>query len=156
MNDEPTDHTPEGDAPHVPAGDQLEIETLAGDLRDEMLKRIRTMNRPWSLLTEDEQRDLASSLELFANEIVRGAVRLIADYEWPRAVVHIGEVKIRGEKGIEVKIGAANIEHNRNVLGDHVGDEAMLLMIDSEAFMGSRGPVRIDPDQPELPTGDAA
>lgn len=131
--------------------EELKIDTLAGDLRDAMLMRVRDMKRPWSMLTESEQRELAAGLDMAARHLVRGAIHLLTDYEFPRAVVTLGEVKIRGEKGIEAKIGCANIEHNRQVLGEHVGDHVLMLMVDSETFMGEREPAKIDPDQPDLP-----
>lgn len=134
--------------------EELKIDTLAGDLRDAMLMRVRDMKRPWSMLTEAEQRELAAGLDMAARHLVRGAIHLLTDYEFPRAVVTLGEVKIKGEKGIEAKIGCANIEHNRQVLGEHVGDHVLMLMVDSETFMGEREPAKIDPDQPHLPGAD--
>jgi hypothetical protein len=58
---------------------------------------------------------------------------------------------------IEAKVTCANIEHNRTVLGEHVGDQIMVLMVDSTIFMSERAPVQIDPDQPSmLPDDDQA
>ncbi|PQO23378.1 hypothetical protein C2I36_08000 [Rhodobacteraceae bacterium WD3A24] len=134
---------------------ELEIETLAGDVRDAVLTRVRDLKRPWSMLTEEEQRDLANGFELMANDLVRNAVRMLNDHEWPFTVVKLGDVKIAGgDKGIEAKITASNIEHNRTVLGDHVGDYCTIMMVDSEAFMGEREAPPIDPDQPDLPGAD--
>ena len=132
----------------------LEFDTLVGDVRDLMLSRIRQMRKPWQQMSEAEQRDTAEGIASGARHLVRKTVRLLSTYEWPHCVVTLGEVKIKGEKGIEAKIGAANVEENRNVLGDYVGQFAMLVMVDSETFMGTRGEVQIDPDQPELPGGD--
>ncbi|MDD7973428.1 hypothetical protein [Roseinatronobacter alkalisoli] len=135
--------------------EELQIETLSGDLRDAMLMRIRNINRPWSLLTEQEQREMAEGLDMAARHLVRNAVRLLNDYEWPHAVVKLHEIKIAGsDKGIEAKVSASNIEHNRSVLGENVGDYCMLLMVDSDTFMAERAPAAIDPDQPELPGSD--
>ena len=132
---------------------ELQIETLAGDLRDATLMRFRDTKRSWTALTEEEQRDLANGMELAAKDMVRGAVRLLSGWEWPRAVVKLEEIKIVGGDKAQVvgKITAANIEENRNVLGDHAGTMMMLLPVDSAAFMGEREPAKIDPDQPELP-----
>lgn len=134
---------------------ELQIETLAGDLRDAMLMRFRNAKRPWSALTEEEQRDLANGMEMAARETVRQAVRLLTSWEWPRAVVKLEELKIVGGDKAQIvgKIAAVNVEENRNVLGDHAGTTMMLLAVDSETFMGARGPAEVDPDQPELPGG---
>lgn len=128
-----------------------ELETLMGDLRDVMLMRVRTARKPWEQMTEEEQSFLANGLELAAKDIIRRTVRLLNDHEWPHAVVTLGEVKIKGEKGIEAKVTCTNIEHNRTVLGEHVGDQIMVLMVDSATFMSERAPVQIDPDQAKMP-----
>lgn len=154
MTKKPADgETPELDDIDIP---EMQIESLAGDLRDAMLMRVRDIKRPWSMLTEEEQRDLANGMELASRQLVRGAVRLLTAWDWPRAVVHLGEIKIVGgdKSRIEGKIVADNIEVNRNTLGDHVNSTVMLVMVDPETFMGEKGPAEVDPDQPELPGGD--
>ena len=110
-------------------------------------------------MSEQEQTDCANGIELAARDMVRKAVRLLNSFDWPHAVVMLGEVKIKGEKGIEAKIGCANIEHNRSVLGEHVGQHVMIMMVDSDTFMAARADVPIDRDQPEMdleadPEGD--
>lgn len=84
----------------------------------------------------------------------RRMVKLLTSYEWPHAAVVLGEVKIKGEKGIEAKIACSNVEHNRNVLGDHVGQHVMVLMVDSDEFMAERAPVKITPNQSQLELED--
>jgi len=130
------------------------LETLCGDLRDVMLGRIRTTRKPWEQMTEAEQTDLANGLQLAASDMVRRMVRLMTSYDWPHAAVVLGEVKIKGEKGIEAKIACPNVDHNRNVLGAHVGQHVMVLMIDSDTFMGETAPVDIKKDQAELELAD--
>lgn len=136
--------------------DDLKLETLSGDIRDVLLMTIRDLKRPWSMLTAEEQSDVANRMEMASKELVRKTVRLMTDFEFPRAVVTMGEVKIKGEKGIEAKITCTNIEHNRTVLGEHVGDMVLMLMVDADQFMAERQPVEITPDQPELPNSEAA
>ncbi len=140
----------QNDAPEY----EPELETLMGDLRDVMLGRIRATQKPWEQMTEAEQNDLANGLELAAKDIIRRTVRLLNNFDWPHTAVELGEVKIGGSKGIEAKITCANIEHNRTVLGEHVGDHIMVLMVDSDRFMAHRAPVDIKPDQPDLPIGE--
>lgn len=132
------------------------LETLRGDLRDVMLGRVRTTRKPWAQMTEAEQTDLANGLDLAAGDMIRRMVRLLTSFEWPHAAVTLGEVKIKGEKGIEAKIACPNVEHNRTVLGEHVGKHVMVLMVDSDTFMDERAPVDIKPDQPSLELEDGA
>lgn len=127
-----------------------ELDTLMGDLRDVMLMRIRTLRKPWQQMSEAEQTDCANGVELGAKEIIRKTVRMLTSYDWPHTVVSLGQVTIKGEKGIEAKIECSNIQHNREVLGEHVGQMVMVMMVDSDTFMAARAPVQIDRDQPEM------
>lgn len=137
----------------------LELETLSGDLRDALLTRVRDMKRPWSMLTQAEQNDLANGLDMMASDLVRKTVRLLTAWEWPRAVVHLAEIKIVGgdKTRIDCKVTAANVAENRDVLGEAVNSTVLMLMVDSAAFLGEREPPRTDPDEPGLPgVGKAA
>ena len=130
--------------------DDLQLDTLRGDIRDAMLNRIRHMKTSWSLCTEAEQNEIVNGLELAAKNLVRGVVRQLTAHEFPHAVVTLGEVKIGGSKGIEAKITCTNIEVNRNTLGDHVGEMVQIVMIDSDKFMGERDPADVQPDQGDM------
>ncbi len=157
MLDKTEDIAPEAEAPAVEndAPDfNPQLDTLMGDLRDVMLGRIRTTQKPWEKMSEEEQIDLANGLEMAARDIIRRTVRLLNDYPWPHAAVLLGEVKIKGAKGIEAKVTCDNIELNRTVLGDHIGQHVMILMVDSDRFMAHRAPVDIQPNQPALPMED--
>lgn len=131
-------------------GDDLQLDTLRGDIRDAMLNRIRHMKTSWGLCTEAEQAEIVNGLELTAGHLVRSVVRQLTAHEFPHAVVTLGEVKIGGTKGIEAKITCPNIEVNRNTLGDHVGEMVQIVMIDSDKFMGERDPADIQPDQGDM------
>lgn len=130
---------------------ELAADTLSGDVRDALLMQIRDLKRPWSALSEAEQREKVNLMEAAAKDLVRSCLRLVNDYPHPHAVVRLGEVKIcGGDKGIESKISAQNVESHRDVLGEHVGSLCMLLMVDSETFFGERDAPDIDPDQRDL------
>ena len=133
--------------------DDLQLDTLRGDIRDAMLNRIRHMKTSWGLCTEAEQNEIVNGLELAAKNLVRGVVRQLTAHEFPHAVVTLGEVKIGGSKGIEAKITCTNIEVNRNTLGDHVGEMVQIVMIDSDKFLGERAPADVQPDQNDMFSG---
>ena len=137
-------HDMEGGAP------DLELESMSGDMRDEMLTRIKHLKATWGLLSQNEQMDVANGLELFAKAIVRRAVHLVTRQKFPHTAVQLAEMKIKGGKDIEAKIICGNIQHNREVLGEHIGQFVQIVMIDSDTFMGERAAVQIDPDQPGL------
>lgn len=127
-----------------------ELGTLMGDMRDAMLQRIRTLQKPWAQMTEAEQTDCANGIELSAREIIRKTVRLVNKHEWPSCVVTLAELKIGGTNGIDIKMTCPNIGEYRNVLGEHVKTQVMVVFADSETFMAERAPAQIDKDQPDL------
>jgi len=128
----------------------LQLDTLMGDIRDEMLSRVKHLKATWNLLGESEQHEVANGLELFARSLIRKTVGALNKHEFPHAVVTLSEFRVKGGKDIEAKIACPNIELNREALGNHVGDMCMLVMADSETFFAERAPVKTDPDQPGL------
>lgn len=131
-----------------------ELGTLMGDMRDAMLSRIRTLQKPWAQMTEAEQIDCANGVELAARDMIRKTVRLVNKHEWPTCVVTLEELKIGGKAGIDIKVTCPNISDYRNVLGDHVKTSVMMVFADSETFMAAKAPVEIDRDQPEMDLQD--
>lgn len=131
-----------------------ELGTLMGDMRDAMLSRIRTLQKPWAQMTEAEQTDCANGIELAARDMIRKTVRLVNRHEWPSCVVTLAEMKIGGTNGIDIKMTCPNITEYRNVLGEHVKTQVMVVFADSETFMADRAPAQIDKDQPDLELED--
>lgn len=128
----------------------LQLETLSGDIRDEMLKRIRLRKVAWSMMTEQEQNEEIEGLGMLARQLVRRAVALLTKHDFPHAVVTLVEFKVKGGKDIEAKITCPNIWENREALGDRTGQMCLLMMVDSEEFFGERETPQADPDQPGL------
>ena len=162
MKDDDQDDGPEDQGPDIyPEADEIDLgelkyDTLMGDVRDAMLMQFQQRQRPWSLLSEEEQREVAASFELAAKNLVRKSVRLLHAYDFEHVVVTLGEVKVKG-KGIEAKITATNLKEYRDALSDHVDSQVMIYLVDSETFMAERAKPRITPDQGSLlPDADAA
>lgn len=147
FNDAETDDAPDFDP---------ELGTLMGDMRDAMLMRIRTLQKPWAQMSEAEQVDCANGIELSARDMIRKTVRLVNKHEWPSCVVTLAELKIGGTNGIDIKMTCPNIGEYRNVLGEHVKTQVMVVFADSETFMAERAPAQIDKDQPDLDLPDDA
>ena len=128
----------------------LDLATLSGDMRDEMLSRVKHLKATWNLLSQSEQQEIGNGLDLFAKSLLRRIVGALAKHEFEHVVVTLAEHKIKGGKDIEAKITCPNIQNYRNTLGDHTGSMCMLMMVDAETFFGERAPVKTDPDQPGL------
>lgn len=117
----------------------LSLETLFGDVRDALVTRFQHTRKPWEQMTEQEQRELVEAFGQTSKHIIRGVVSLMTAYEFPRAVVTLGQVNIKDKKTIEAKIVVQNIEEYRSVLGEAVGEDMILLAVDSDVFMAQRG-----------------
>lgn len=124
-----------GDLPPNP----LSLETLFGDTRDALVSRFRNTPKVWEQMNEREQREVVEAFSMTAKHVIRGVVSLLTAYEWPRAVVTLGQVNIKDKKVIEAKITCQNIEEYREVLCEAVGDDIMLLAVSSDVFMATRG-----------------
>ena len=117
----------------------LSLDTLFGDVRDALVTRFQHTRKPWEQMTEREQREVVEAFGQTAKHIIRGVVSLMTDYAFPRAVITLGQVNIKDKKVIEAKITCQNIEEFRAVLGEAVGDDMILLAVDSDVFMAQRG-----------------
>lgn len=133
-----------------------ELTKMMGDTRNFMLDRIRNNWKPWRLMTVDEQQQLVNAIEQQARDMIRGIVRAVNDHEWPHCTVVLGQVTIKGgDKGIEAKISCANVDENRNFLGEHVDQHVMIIVTNAEDFFGARDKVKLDGkgSQMDLPLG---
>lgn len=117
----------------------LSLDTLYGDVRDALVTRFQHTKKPWEQMTEQEQREVVEAFGTTARHMIRGVVSLMTDYAFPRAVVTLGQVNIKDKKVIEAKITCQNIEDYRSVLGEAVGEDMILLAVDSDVFMAQRG-----------------
>jgi len=133
-----------------------ELNKLEGQMRDFMLTRIRNNWKPWQQMTVNEQQDLVNAIEQQSRDTIKGIVRALNDHEWPYCTVTLGQVTINGgDKGIEAKITCANVDDNRNFLGEHVDSQVMIIVTNAEDFFGSRDRVKYDGknSQMDLPLG---
>jgi len=116
-------------------------DTLFGDLRDAILDRLKHMPKPWTVMTESEQRDMIYGVEQVARHLVHEAVQIIAASGRPAI-----------EARLEIKIVIrANRHHGlREQLLDSVGKPVLIVVADEEAYMGERAPAKPEPDQQSL------
>jgi hypothetical protein len=133
-----------------------EFQKLEGQIRNFMLDRIRNNWKPWQQMTVDEQQQLVNAIEMQARDTIRGTVRALNDFEWEHCMVTLGQVTLKGgDKGIEAKITCANVDENRNFLGEHIDSQVMILSTNAETFFGARDKVKYDGrgSQMDLPLG---
>lgn len=128
----------------------IAADTMAGDLRDYFLERVKEWSEvPWQRRPAADQRALAQAIEATVRDAVRQAVELIAaDGRQP---VRGRLVKIAAKEVLQLQIDVIRSETGRHQLIDGIGSMVLVTVADASAYLGSRGPVQIDPDQPQLP-----
>ncbi len=143
----------------IPVGTQsaapLAVRTLSGDLGDAVLDILREIRDPWHKLTESRQTFIAGQIRQTTGLLVERAVNLLAAQEFPAIAVILEQLAFK-PKGIEAKLAMSAIDRaTRHQLVDAQGKPVLIVIADPAAFMGARGPAKIDKQAPELPL-DAA
>lgn len=139
---------------HDQSADALLVstDTLRGDLRDAVLDRLRAMPKPWTVMSEQEQREMIEGVERVSRHLVTQAVQLIASNGHP----HMQAVLERmvAKDGLQITLKASRHDPLRHDVFDALGGPAMIVLASSEQYLGERGPAKPDPDQPPLPEID--
>jgi len=134
------------------AGPVLNTDTLLGDLRDAMLARLKAMPKPWTTMSENEQREMIGGVERAAAHLISQAVELIAANGQPviRATVDSCHIK----DGLKVTLKASLHDAQRHKMTDAVGKSVLIVVADTQPFEGETAPAKPDPQAPPLPLGD--
>ena len=131
----------------------MKADTLTGDIRDMLLTHIRSMETPWSKLSEREQGEKIEVVTEAAKNLVRNAVAIVADKGFPNVTVKIVEWKVKG--GIKLVLETINTVENIVHLADQDGASAVLVLCDVQQFFGEAAAAKPDPDQPDMLGTDA-
>lgn len=127
---------------------ELTADHLRGDLRDAMLGWFKATPKPWSELSEDEQRDMADAADRCARSLVKQACQRIAANERPCIVAQLVEYKEKD--GVEAKLKLPSRGEVVSALHEACGREVLIVCSGEEEFQGEAAPAEIDEQQPEL------
>lgn len=127
---------------------QIGVDTMSGDLRDNILTHIRAMETPWSKLSEREQEDKIEAASRMAETICRQAVNLVADKGFDSIKVDVGKVAF--DKDLKIELKAPSDADNIVKLAEHKGIGGVLVLAEMRDFLGETRPALPDPDQPDL------
>jgi hypothetical protein len=128
---------------------------LLGDMRDEVLDLVRDLREPWHKLAEKQQAYTAQRVEDRCRAVITRAVNAIAARDFPAIAVILEEAAFK-PKGIQLKFQTNAVDRGtRHQIVDAQGKPVLIVIGDPAAFMGARGPAKIDKQAPELPL-DAA
>lgn len=129
---------------------ELQMATLTGDVRDEILREFKLIAKPWQKMNESEQERLIHRATDVAASIVDRAVDIVASRGCEHFLVKLGDVTFSREKGIVSKIGMAFSKEGIAALANRSGDIIVLVARDAHEFAGMRAEA-----QPEV-VGDLA
>lgn len=132
--------------------EDITAETLSGDLRDVMLTHIRSMQTPWSKLSEQAQADKIYAVSNACETIVKRTVAILAERRFES--VHCSVTKFTVKDLIKAEISAVSSSFNIEKMAEAVGEPALLVFADASAYLGEKAPAKPDKDQPDLPIDD--
>lgn len=135
---------------------EIAKETMTGDLRDTALQWIRSLQKPWAQLGEEEQRNVISSITLGCTMAATRAVGIIAA-DKPGAVEATLE-SYTGKDGLKLVFTCVETEANLIALLRAKGTRVVIASADPARFIGERAEVKPEPDQRLIPgtEGEAA
>lgn len=131
--------------------ENLAVRTLAGDVRDALLHRLKHEQdkRAWTDRSEDEQRATINQITQVAEALVRGVVRLIGSEALPALGGTLASVTVKD--GIKAVLELNRNDENRHALYDAEGKQVMVVLADPTQFFGAREEWSLKKDQPDLP-----
>lgn len=125
--------------------------TLAGDLRDMILTKLRVEQdkRPWSERSDSEQRDVIAQTEAYCEEFVGRLVSLIAASGQPVISAHVEGVNFTDDK-IKASLSIRRDDELRHAFADAQGSRVVIIVADPAAFLGEKAPVKINRQQADI------
>lgn len=130
----------------------LNTDTLFGDLRDAILDRLKAMPKPWTVMSETEQRDMIYGVESATTHLIHAAVNLVAANGHPTIKATFESATVKD--GLKAVLQLSRHDPMRHELIDTVGKAVVIVVADAEQFMGQKAPAKPDPREPPLPLGD--
>ncbi|MEM1040873.1 MAG: hypothetical protein AAGI12_15540 [Pseudomonadota bacterium] len=134
-----------------------QAENLKRDTLDALLTHVRSMETPWSKLSEQDQQDKIEALDRTATNLVRRAVHMAAGNGFEHVPATIQNVQLKSNKDgpfIEGKMVSAFTQVNYERLGDCFQDSVLILMVDAETYMANDTLPDADPDEPKMDLQD--
>lgn len=132
--------------------EDLAAETLFGDVRDTLLTHVRSMETPWSKMSERQQQDKIHAISRAAETVVRRAVAIIASNGQEPMFGRVTKFTVKDE--IKAELVASSSVGNIEKIAENINQPAIIIFASPEGFMGERAPAEADKDEPALPLED--
>jgi hypothetical protein len=131
---------------------QVARQTMVGDLRDVLLNIMRDRKftgKAWKDMKEDEQREVNQMITDAVQEAVVRSIDIIQSDGEKHIKAILKQVTVKdGFKGVFECSAHDDLRHE---LVDAQGDTILVVLTNSEAYLGEREKVKFDKDQPDLP-----
>lgn len=132
--------------------EQLAAETLHGDLRDIMLTHIRSMETPWSKMSEAAQADKIYAISNACETQIRRAVAIIAARGADPVFGKVTKFTVKDE--IKAELVCSSSVSNIERVAENINQPAIVIFASPEVFLGERKAATAGKDQPDLPIED--
>lgn len=126
------------------------VTNVGGDLMDTLVRQLRGQDRPFSLMTHDQQAEVLDRIRRHVANGVREAVHAIAAAGRVTVAADLEKV-VFGDKGVQATLTIASHDPSRLALADSRGKACLIVVADAAAHMGG-----IDDQQPEPDQGRIA
>ncbi|MBW8447895.1 MAG: hypothetical protein K0M49_19905 [Arenimonas sp.] len=133
--------------------EELAADTLSGDLRDVMLTHIRSMETPWSKMSETAQTDKIYAITNACETIVRRAVAIVAAHGSEAVFGRVTKFTVKDE--IKAELVCASSVGNIEKVAENISQPAIIIFANPDVFMGEKAPATAEPDEPKLPIEDS-
>lgn len=127
----------------------IDIDTMAGDIRDVFLAQFRGIKVPWAHLNEREQGDVIAKTRNTAQDMIRRIMHGIAEKGFPHVPVIIKKVEF--SDGLKIALTGAETVPNITALAEHGKMGAVLVLCEASSYFGEKSEAKPDADQPDLP-----
>lgn len=116
---------------------ELQMKTLSGDVRDEILREFKTIDKPWQKMNEDEQQHLIDRAIDIAYTLVDRAVDIVASRGCEFHKVTLGDFQVTAD-GIKGKFTMPGSQDGVTDLFARISTTLILVARDVYQFEGQR------------------
>jgi hypothetical protein len=132
---------------------EFESGSLLGDIRDTIVEIFKHRPKPWSQMSEAEQRDMARGIEQSARTLVRKIVVVVAEEDLVSVQATLKGYSAKGGT-FKLNAEARGDEETARLLFEMDGHEFVIMSADATRFLGQKGDAAVQPDAPALPFSD--
>ncbi len=119
------------------------------EFQDAVLTAIKAADKPWALMSQEDQDALIQRMDQLATHMLRGVIPVLIGHEFPvvRGVLTNATIK----KNIKATVEIDRHSPDRHDLLDNIDAEVLVAIADHRFFEGEAGRVRSEPNQRTLP-----